>query len=209
MTTVKATERWYEVRLGRILFFADPSSPGTSRRGNTWAKPGQFVEASHPVLRRIIRTQRHKIRQLKEGETIPAGSIIQDPRANPYIKSLMDKFDGREEAQGTRTAEEIVVGEAGRGAPVLTPAPATTAPSDAPAAPEATAPPPAAPVAPPAPPGAEATSVPPAPPAAPPAAPPPPGGSVESVDVPEDARERETQTIAEGDVGNVEDLGII
>lgn len=195
METVKDTEHWYEVRLGRILFFADPSEPGISRRGNVWANPGQYVEASHPILQAIVRTQRHKLRRLKLGDTIPAGSLIQDGSANPYIKRLMDKYDGKQEDGGTKTAEEIVVGEGGKGAPTLTPAPATTEAPAAPVPPEATVSPPAAPAAPPAPPDAEAASVPPAAPAAPLAPWGTPGG--------------EPPPTAEGAAGGAEDLGII
>ncbi len=131
---VSAEQRWYEVRQGRILFFMDPSSPGVDKRGNVWANPGHFVEAGHPVLDRIVRTQRHKLRQLKDGETIPAGSIIQTAKANPYIKRLMDQYDGREEAGGERTAEEIVVGSSGAKAPALSPDPKAEAEKPAKAA---------------------------------------------------------------------------
>ena len=207
MTTVKAPERWYEVRQGRILFFADPSAPGVDKRGNVWAKPGQFIEASHPVLRRIVALQNQKLRMLKEGDTIPAGSIIQDAKANPYIKRLMDQHDGREEAGGTRTAEEIIVGDQGKSAPGLSPAPATTATPEADAAPESEPDtPPASPAAPVAPPAVDVTTVPqgtlgtlPTAPAAPPAPPPPVG----------DGTVGEPQTITEDDVGSAEDLGII
>ncbi len=192
MNTVEAPERWYEVRQGRILFFADPSGPGVDKRGNVWAHPGHFVEASHPVLRKIVALQRHKLRQLKEGETIPAGSIIQGADANPYIKRLMDKHDGKREGGGTKTAEELVVGDKGKTAPALAPAPEALAAPVPQSAPPAA---PVAPAAPPAPTGAEATNV----PSVPPAAPPPPGGALGG----------EAQTIVEGDMGRAEDLGII
>ncbi len=187
MDTVKAPEGWYQVRIGRILFFADPSQPGVARRGNVWANPGQYVEASHPVLRGIIRMQRHKLRQLQEGETIPKGSIVQSAEGNPYIKRLMDKHDGRQEGGGKKTAEEIVVGDGGASAPALSPAPAAAAPVAAPAAPGA---PPAVGTA-----SAPPASLSPSPAAAgappAPAAPPPPGGG------------GEVQTITEDDIGTI------
>lgn len=190
MTEAKAPQRWYQVRLGRILFFADPSEPGVDRRGNVWAHPGQYVEASHPVLRGIVALQRHKLRQLSEGEVIPAGSFVQSAEGNPYIKGLMIKHDGRQDGGGTQTAEEIVVGDGGASAPPLSADPAAVA----------TAAPPAAPGAPGAPPAVETPSAPPASlspsPAAAgaapaPAAPPPPGAGGEA------------QTLTEDDIGNI------
>ncbi len=119
MATVKVEQHWYEVRRGRILFFADPTTPGVDRAGNVWAKPGQYVEASHPILQAIIRIQTHKVRRLKEGETIPAGSLVMDASANPQISRAIAKYDGRDTDGGTRTPEEIVVGSDGGSAPTI------------------------------------------------------------------------------------------
>lgn len=200
VSTAVAPERWYQVRLGRLLFYADPSAPGVAKRGNVWARENQFVEASHPVLQGIINLQRYKVRKLPAGEVIPAGSFIQDAKGNPYIKRLMDKHDGLQEGGATKTAEEIVVGDGGASAPALSPDPAAATSEASPAAPVAAAPSEAAPVAPGAPPAVETASAPPASlspsPAAAgaapaPAAPPPPGGG------------GEVQTITEDDIGNI------
>jgi hypothetical protein len=193
VSTVAAPERWYQVRLGRLLFYADPSAPGVDKRGNVWARENQFVEASHPVLQGIINLQAYKVRKLSAGEVIPAGSLIQDAKGNPYIKRLMDKHDGRQEDGGEKTPEAIVVGDGGASAPALSPEPAAPAA----ASPEATAPPVAAPTAPGAPPAVETASAPPAsmspsPTAVPaPAAPPPPASS------------GEVQTLTKDDIGTI------
>ena len=202
VSTAAAPERWYQVRLGRLLFYADPSAPGVAKRGNVWARENQFVEASHPVLQSIINLQAYKVRKLSAGEVIPVGSFIQDAKGNPYIKGLMDKHDGRQDGGGIQTAEEIVVGDGGASAPALSPDPAVVPPPSEAAAPPVA--PPAAPVAPGAPPavasagvpdGAPPASLSPSPAAAgaapAPAAPPPPSGG------------GEVQTLTEDDIGNI------
>ncbi len=118
--------RWYQVRQGRPLFFADPSTPGVDKSGgNLWAAPGSYVEASHPVLKIIIKSQLSKVRRLKDGEVIPKGSIVRDAQENPAVQAMIRKYDGR--VAGEVTAEEIVVGKDHGKAPSLKPNPAIAA----------------------------------------------------------------------------------
>lgn len=131
MTTAATDRQYYAVRLGRYLYWADPSAPGVDKRGNLWARPGEFVEASHPVLQTIISTQRHKVRALKPGDTIPEGSILHTEVTAPLVVGRIRAFDGKLQKGSPVTPAEIVVqgaGEAASGdAPKLAADPVKTA----------------------------------------------------------------------------------
>lgn len=86
-------KRIYEVRRNRPLFFADPKVPGVQHDGNLWAAPGQFVVIDHPYLDSLIRSQRQKVRELKDGETPPPGSVVHEEMRNPFVRRKMRDMD--------------------------------------------------------------------------------------------------------------------
>lgn len=83
----------YLVRDRRPLFYTDPSTPSASRDSNRWAEPGSYVVVDHPFLEAIIKTQRHKVSKLGEGDLIPDDAIVIRTVDNPYIKAQMRKYD--------------------------------------------------------------------------------------------------------------------
>lgn len=120
MQKTEPTERLYVVIERRVLFFNDPTSPGINQRDNVWAEGGEYIDASHPLLQGIIKTQRHKVVELKVGDVIPEGAIFHDSVSSPYIRRLMDEYDGKDTRGGKRTAEERIVGDGAAEAPALT-----------------------------------------------------------------------------------------
>lgn len=102
----------YQVRQGRYLYFSDPSSPGVDKAGNVWAHPTEYVDATHPVLRQIIKSQTSKVRRLKPDEVVPKGSIFHTEVASPMVAAAIRRYDT---AAGKATpkvlAEDFVVGD--------------------------------------------------------------------------------------------------
>ncbi len=112
MKTANHDRRLYQVLPKRYLFFSDPSAPGVDKIGNVWGRPGEYVDAGHPVLRAKMRGQLHKVRALKPGDTVPKGSIFHEEVANMIVAAEIRKYDGKAPKGARKTAAEIVVGEA-------------------------------------------------------------------------------------------------
>ena len=106
----------YLVRERRPLFYTDPSSPRVNREGNLWASPGTYVIVDHPFLEAIIKTQRHKVRQLAEDAIIPDDAVVVRTIENPFIKSQMKKYDAiiakRRPDTAVAAAAKVVVQQA-------------------------------------------------------------------------------------------------
>lgn len=111
--------RIYQVRERRPLFFGDPAVPTTDKLNNLWAAPGEYVDATHPVLFAIIRSQLHKVRRLKEGEVIERGSIFHKEAESPQVTAQVRAYDRKVGSLAPITAEEMVVGKDGGVAPKL------------------------------------------------------------------------------------------
>lgn len=118
----------YQVRERRHLFFIDPSDPKADKAGNLWAAPGEYVEAIHPVLRQIVKSQRHKLRQLAVGEAIPKGSIFHTKISSASVAAMIQRFDRIEEKQAPVTDVEIVVGAGAAPVSGLSPDPGDSGP---------------------------------------------------------------------------------
>lgn len=67
----------YIVRPGYTLYWRDlPSGFGSDGGSRIWARAGEFVDATHPVLRLIVRLQKYKVIRLRAGDRIPVGSVL-------------------------------------------------------------------------------------------------------------------------------------
>ncbi len=92
--------RFYLVRPERFLHF--PNFPSQHR---VWAKPGEYVEATHPLLLQWISGQLGKVQSVN---VIPRGSIFIDESKLPRgVTQMMSQHDKGRTGGVKLTTEEI------------------------------------------------------------------------------------------------------
>lgn len=120
MEPVTAEQRIYQIRDRRPLLYGDPKI--VKGASGLWAAPGEFVDASHPVLRVIIKGQLHKVRALKPGDVIPEGAVFHGvDDLPPAVRAMCGEYDRLAGGEKPVTAEEMVVGKDGSAVPTLAP----------------------------------------------------------------------------------------
>ena len=111
--------RIFQVRQGRPLFYVDVRDPNSGRGESVelWASPGEYVDAWHPVLREIAQVQAHKVRPLKVGDVIPAGSILHVEVVSAAVRARIRAFDGTGGSARPVLAQDLVVAPDGSAVP--------------------------------------------------------------------------------------------
>lgn len=92
--------RLFLVKPGRVLLF-----PGISRDGNQhlWAKGGDVVDATHPILAAIVAKVEQNVEPLAESAL--NGRAV-NARLHPAIAAKMKEYDTRERTRPQREAEK-------------------------------------------------------------------------------------------------------
>lgn len=87
----------FRVKAGRILLF--PNVPSENNQ-HLWAKWGEVVDATHPVLRAIVALTGHNVTLISEADLKPGEQPVS--RMHSSVKAKMKEWDEREATRVVR-----------------------------------------------------------------------------------------------------------
>lgn len=84
--------RIFKVREGRYLFWPREVVVG---RDNLWARPGEFVDLTHPKLFELARSQASNKLEQHKGRVPKAAKVVGEESWPRFVKGLVSEYDAR------------------------------------------------------------------------------------------------------------------